>query len=357
MPNVILIAQRYSPMSCRSYFFLLFFSLIYSNQFYAMLVFGQVGVSPDKSKYIAYLGHYHGKISYIEAQQLQDLVSICKEGVQQGKKFHILYEKMGDLIKFEPVKGVLSHLEKVFAEAQVPNCTIENVEIRDASAAALHILDEKEKVLEYSKLTWNNQGSKPLEEISFQDLFDEFERHALEIKPFVDKVVQENADCPNSFLIIAKYEDSYRNLNELKKLLAKKSLSHQEKILNLALENNDKQRIAFEQMVRWAFSALFDLHIFRRLSQLDPDIQPIVITGGMHSIEAASLFNDLKWESQLIRGMLFVDEYKPLSCDAMRSIILNETEWALRTKDVMKYLASIKLSLEARFQSLRAYLL
>lgn len=338
------------------FLFLLSLSLIYVSPFYAMLVFGQVGVSPDKSKYVAYLGHYHGRTTAIETRQLEDLVSICKEGTWEGKKFHILYERSGDIIKvFTPLKGVLCHLEDVFAEAQVPNCTFENIEIRDASAAASHILDAQGKVFD-PKLTWNNEGSKEFDQLAFQDVFDEFERHASEIKPFVDEVVQENADRPNVFLITEKYNAAYDSLNCVKKLLALRALTSQDKILNIARERpDDCQRLDTE--LHRAFSDLFDLHIFRRLTQLDPDVQPIVITGGMHSIGVAQLFGELQWEDQLIKGTLFQEVYNPLGYRALRSIILNETEWTGFAKDTYKYWASIKLSLGARFQSLRAYLL
>lgn len=342
-------------MSSFKLFVCLYFSLFFLNPLHGMLVYGKSIVSPDTSKYIPFLGHYHGKGSCIEARQLDELVSIVKEGVAQGKKFHVLYEKAGDLLKFTPVRAVLSDLEEVFAESQVVNCTIENVEIRDLSAAALHLLDEKEKVLEYSNLSWN-KGGKSLGEITFQDLFDEFEKYAPAIKQFVEQITQENNKYPYLFLIAFKYEDSCGYLDEVKKLLTSKNLSLKEKVLAQAIQNSDAERIAFERMIRWSFSALFDLHILHRLTQLDPDVQPIVITGALHSVEVPGLLSNRGWESHLLKGDIFQEVYRPINYDAMRSIILNETEWALRTKDILKYLASIKLSIEGKLRSFLAYL-
>lgn len=333
-----------------------FLPLIQAYSSHAMLVFGQTAVSPDKKRYIAYLGHHHEQTNTdIEARQLEALVAICKEGAQEGKKFHILYERTSDLMKFfMPRKTVLGDIEEIFTAAQVPNCTVENIEMRDCGAAAGHIFYYKGKVFG-DDIAWNN-NSKPFNELTFQDMFDEFEKYALEIEPFIQKMMQENAESPYIFLLEEKLLEAREPLNRIKEFLQTIERPAQTKILDLARERQDDCN-ALEKTTRHAFSDLFDLHIFRRLTQLDPSVQPLVVTGGIHSLRVNQLFDELKWETCLIRGQMYREIGNPINYNTLRAIILNQTEWAGFRKDTFKYLSCVTVFFGTQFQTLRETIL
>ena len=319
---------------------------------HAMLVAGHAVASPDQGRYVAFLGHHHDSDGWgHEARQLDELVAVCKEGISEGKRFHILYERFGDTVNaLTPQKSILCDIEETFAEAQVPDCTIENIEIRDCSNAAAQMF-EGGGPIEGPDLVWN-KNSKPFGEITFQDVFDEFEKYASELEPFTQKLVAEYSELPHICLISLKSSQPREYLNRIKLYLEKNGLSEQTKIYDLAHERkNDCYELGYA--TSGAFAHLFDMHIFRRLIQLDPEVQPIVITGAWHSDEVEQLLQNLNWGTSIRRGTRIIEKRKPLNYDSIRAIVLNESEWALAAKDTFKYLASIKLALGAQFQTLR----
>jgi len=320
---------------------------------FAMLSSGAAVVSPDKSRYIAFLGHFHKETGRKhEARQLDALVAICKEGVQEGKKFHILYEATCDIIKhFTTKRRILTHLEETFAQAEVPDCIIENVEIRDCGMAASHIFRAEGVVID-PLLTWNT-NSKPFEELTFQDVFDEFEKYACELKPFVEQISQVDPACPYRAFVEGRYLQAVDYLDDVKKYLQNNQLPNETKILKLARERvADCKKLG--QSISSAFSGLFDSHIFRKVLTFDPSVQLIVIAGGVHAQEAEGLLQAIGWEPRIYKSCdFFAEDDEPLDSQTIRSFVLNETEWDKRVKDTYKYLASMSISLGAQFQTLR----
>jgi len=340
----------------RSFFRLCLFAIlatIFVFPSHAMLMTGNTMVSPDKTRFIALLGHHHKRTGIDhEERQLIDLVAICKQGVQEGKKFHILYERSGDMPQFfRSEKNILGDIEEFFAEAQVPDCIIENIEMRDFSNAAYHIFSHNGDVRN-EQATWN-YGSKAFGELEFQDLFDEFEEYASELEPFAQRVVQENANCPEAPHVVRRYTLARNSLNKIKSFLRENELGYDTNILSLARERvADCRGLALT--TRRAFSDLFDLHIFRRLMQLDPTAQAVVIAGSWHTMEVAQLLSTLTWRSGLIKGFIFDEIPIPLTYRNLRSIVLNETEWTQIAKDMAKYLINFQMALGARLEAISA---
>ncbi len=317
-----------------------------------MLSSGAAVVSPDKKRYIAFLGHNHKETGRKhEARQLDALVAICKEGVQEGKKFHIFYEATCDLIKhFTTKRRILTHLEETFAQAEVPDCTIENVEIRDCGMVASHILDAQGVVID-PRLTWN-ANSKEFEELTFQDVFDEFDTYAHKLKPFAEQISQIDPACCRRAFVEGRYLQAQDYLDRVKQYLQSNQLPYQTKILELA-----RERIAdckkLDDSLSSAFSGLFDLHIFRKVLTFDPVVQIIVIAGGVHTHEVELLLRAIGWESRIYKSSdHYVEDHMPLDAQTIRSFVLNETEWDKKVKDTYKYLASMSSSFGIKFQTL-----
>lgn len=327
-------------------------SSIHACSTYTMLFTGSVVLTPDQTRYIALLGHHHQQTGQdIEARQLDELVAICKQGVAEGKKFHILYERAGDAVqRFVHQKSILIELERAFESAAVPDCLVENVEIRDVGNAAYHIFNCEGNVLS-DETRWN-EGSKQFNELTFEDLFDEFEEHANELEPSMQQLVQEHPECPQAFLIEDKCADARRSLEKIRKFLQETELPFGTMILSLARERQgDCGGLAFATSN--AFSHLFDLVIFRRLMQLDLDSQPIVIAGASHTLWVEQLAcGALMWKSGLSCSNAFAQAPMPLDYRSLRSIILNESEWMQVANDTLKYLLKLSVASGKSFQAL-----
>ncbi len=337
----------------RSFFkLLLFLTSPFISHSHAMLFTGEVMISPDQSRYITLLGHHHRQTGWDhEGRQIDELIAICKEGVQEGKKFHILYEKIGPITRFLlPERSMLGDIEQDFANAQVPDCTFENIEIRDVSGAALDIFNPRRKVFE--PLLPCGENSKTYGEVTFQDLFDEFESHAGKLEAFALNVVQEHPECPNVDLIHFKYTGARKRIDQIKQFLKENALFENEKLIDVALARKD-DCLGFYRATRDAFNDLLELHILRRLLQLDPHIQPVVITGAMHTQMVYQSLDELRWQARLYKGDLFTETPVPLDYQTLRSFVLNETKWERVLKTTFTYWASLKVALVTRYQTLR----
>lgn len=336
--------------------FVALLAILFAFPSYSMVFTGQTLISPDGTRHAALLGHHHKQTGWDhEGRQIDELIEICKEGVKEGKKFHILYEKIGPLARFLlPQRSMLGDIEQDFAKAQVPNCTFENIEIRDASGVAWEIFQFKGKVLS-PKIALKN-SSKTLDELTFQDVFDEFEKYAGELEQFAVKTVEKHADYQNVWRVQFKYNDARWHIDKIKEFLQENNLNENSKILELALERKDYCDWLHRQTDS-AFSHLLELHMLRRLLQVDSQICPIVIAGAWHTQELYRLLEDVRWQLRFYESNIYVEIPQPFDYRMLRSLVLNESFWDSPTKTTFAYWVALKKAFAVQYQEAREAIL
>lgn len=336
--------------------FVVLVSCLFVFPSFPMLFTGQTLISPDGTRHAALLGHHHKQTGWDhEGRQIDELVAICKEGVKEGKKFHIMYEKMGAIARFlRPERSMLGDIEQDFAQAQVTNCTFENIEIRDASSAAWEIFEFEGKVM-HPKITLKD-STKTIDELTFQDVFDEFEKYAVELEQFASKTVDEHSDYPNVWRIQFKYNDARRHLDEIKEFLQQKNLDVNSKLLALALERKDCCDTLHRQTA-FAFNHLLELHMLCRLLRVDAQTCPVVIAGAVHTQELFSVLEDVRWQLRFYNSNLNIETPQPFDYQTIRSFVLNESLWDRTIKSTLKHWATLKTAFGSQYQSIREAIL
>lgn len=253
-------------------FITFFFSLF---QAHAMIVNGQQVLFEDQTLFFLSLNHSSEITAAQEKQQVAVLLESFKEDqAQQKKKLHVLFEGTGSALKEHVSTEKFLLLDQEIKKRRLSGITVENIEIRDAGNAAFFIFDDP-----------NVSPSLPFYNLGFAHVQEAFNEKKQSQTVFVDGI-------KNQLIQELCRKKLQQADDEFKKFTKQYAFydGFSKKIVDLARALSKKESKKLGQLVFNAFAQLLELHIVRRITELETTKRICIIAGEHHLLAIKPLF-------------------------------------------------------------------
>jgi hypothetical protein len=306
MPNVILIAQRYSPMSFRSYFLLLFFSLIYTNVAYPILILVEKFTRNGQTVYL--LGDYHSRgkeLAQEEKAQIDLVLAALNEHAQERqRKVRILYEKGSTTARFcnfmnwEKVYRFTINIDELIPELNNPDITLHDMENR-VVAGEIGFLLHCNGDLKYQDGHFDrDKAPKELKDIMLKDLFDELHAQAHALEEDINNIPTE----PEKERCREQLKYCMRNIDFLKQDLGWVESPEEKPFIELAKQlGRGTCEELLNSVVNYS-SSLFEANIGHHIMKSNPNEDIVVIAGALHMNPIEQYMIGLGWKRDVYCG-------------------------------------------------------
>lgn len=299
MPIVILIVQRYSPMSYRSYFLILFFSLIYSNFAYSILVTVDKFTRNGQTVYL--LGDYHTnneELAQEEKEQIDLVLRVLSERAQEKqRKIQILYEKASTTVhkinsrNWEPVYRFTINIDELLGPLNNPDITLHDIENRIVSGE-IAFLFRCRGDLEYQDAYFDrDKAPKALKDITFKDLFNELASQTQALEEDIKNVPSEaeRERCRE------RLNYCHRGLAFLNREIAQLNWPEDRPVIELAKNSYEDCCEEYTAIITRQTSRFLDASVGHQIIKSNPNEDIVVIAGAFHMCGIMQYMIGLGW--------------------------------------------------------------
>lgn len=246
-----------------------------------------------------------------DPEQLETLKEILQTLDKDQQSRHVLIETPASICSFfESTQKVTSHLASTLEKLSLQNTTVENIEIRCISNAALYILQKRTDPKTISPEIRFNSCKKEctINTITFNDLKEELKEQE-QIEKIIKKHIPDTEEASETLNdLLGEIKRNYQLL--LEKL---KQHNASDDILILDQAKIDTNRQELYDAISKASVPLLDLYVLYRILSLQDIPHLILIAGGYHVDEANTSLKEMGFHFQRNRGRNTQNESKPLS--------------------------------------------
>ncbi len=220
------------------------------------------------------------------------------EDLRKGKPLIIYFEKFS-IMRYSPFKDLLGSLDRSVKPENFPNITVKDVEVRKISHGVYSFLEAGGS---FSKDTVFFEGVKPIGEMTFKDVLDEFEALIEEITPFREEYDEEitswfNKEYEGEGFIV--YFDHLFNilkerLGELRAYLTEQSIPPNTNVYSFVRENRKKEAVINEltRSIGHIGEHLLNLSFLKNILESD-HTYIVVIAGCAHTWALSSMLGEM----------------------------------------------------------------